>query len=194
MEVPGSTSMRTCQWYCALYWQTILDPVRFPLLQHMKIFNNHSWKDSMLFPPHHCNYLCMLDSAKSLTKGLLDQVLWKNHDFLSLVNHSPHAYAERMYLAFMKTVTQKTPQGDDDELCQELMKIGEIIQEVTKFNDRILNATGMEDDLAKVQHIWEAMQGIECWLEDILCGTLEGIDVLMKAYQDHMLLYQDVAK
>lgn len=58
-----------------------------------------------------------------------------------------------MYLAFMKTVTQKTPQGDDDELCQELMKIGEIIQEVTKFNDRILNATGMEDDLAKVQHI-----------------------------------------
>ncbi len=149
---------------------------------------------AMLFSPHRRNSLCMLNSAKSLTKRLLDRVHRKNSDFLTLVDHSPRAYAERLYLAFMKTVTQKTPQGDDDELCQELMKIGEIIQDVTKFEDRILNAAGVGDDLVEVQHIREAMQDVERWLEDILCGTLEGVDILTKAYQHHKLLYQYVAK
>ncbi|KAK0499957.1 hypothetical protein EDD18DRAFT_1348761 [Armillaria luteobubalina] len=77
---------------------------------------------------------------KSLTKRLIDRALAKNNDFLVLVDHSPYKYAERLYQSFMETITPATPQGDDDQICQELMKLGELIQDVTKFEDRILNA------------------------------------------------------
>ncbi|KAK0470847.1 hypothetical protein IW261DRAFT_1572686 [Armillaria novae-zelandiae] len=80
------------------------------------------------------------------------------------------------------------PGGDDDEIYQELMKIGELIKDVTIFEDRILNAAGIGDDLAEVQRIREGMQEVKRWLEDVLCGMLEGVDILTKAYQDHTLL------
>ncbi|KAK0466522.1 hypothetical protein IW261DRAFT_1574508 [Armillaria novae-zelandiae] len=127
---------------------------------------------------------------KSLTLRLLNRALRKNNDFLTLVEHSPRAYAERLYFNFMETVTRMVPRGDDDELCQELMKIGELIKDVTIFEDRILNAAGVGNDLAEVQKIREGMQEVERWLEDILCGTLEGVDILTKAYQDQTLMYQ----
>ncbi|KAK0472661.1 hypothetical protein IW261DRAFT_1570775 [Armillaria novae-zelandiae] len=128
--------------------------------------------------------------VKSLSKRLLDHAVGKHNDFLTLVDRCPHTYAETLYVRFMATVTRKRPQGDDDEICQELMKIGELIQEVTTFEDRILNAVGMGDDLAEVQLIREGMQDVERWLEDILCSTLAGVEILTKAYQDHKLLYQ----
>ncbi|KAK0501995.1 hypothetical protein EDD18DRAFT_1100490 [Armillaria luteobubalina] len=90
----------------------------------------------------------------------------------------------------METITCSTPRRDDDKLCQELLKIGELINNVTTFEDRILNAAGVGNDLAEVQQIWEGMQEVKHWLEDILCGTLEGVDILMKAYWDETLLFQ----
>ncbi|KAK0493687.1 hypothetical protein EDD18DRAFT_1107688 [Armillaria luteobubalina] len=117
-----------------------------------------------------------------------------NTEFMTLVDRLPRTYAEGLYLGFMKTVTRKVPRGDDDELCQELLKIGELIKEVTTFEDRILNAAGIGDDLGEVQKIREGIQDVEQWLEDILCGTLEGVDILMKAYNNQTLLYQCIAK
>ncbi|KAK0460312.1 hypothetical protein IW261DRAFT_1429098 [Armillaria novae-zelandiae] len=138
----------------------------------------------------HQNILQPKTIIKSLTLRLLDRALRKNDGFLALVEHSPHAYAERLYFNFMETVTHMVPRGDDDELCQELMKIGELIKDITIFEDRILNVAGVGNDLAEVQKIWEGMQEVERWLEDILCGTLEGVDILTKVYQDQTLMYQ----
>ncbi|KAK0484084.1 hypothetical protein EDD18DRAFT_1112138 [Armillaria luteobubalina] len=76
----------------------------------------------------------------------------------------------------------------------ELLKIGELIKDVTTFEDRILNVAGIGDDLVEVQQIREGIQEVKQWLEDILCGTLEGVDILMKAYHNQTLLYQCVAK
>ncbi|KAK0502086.1 hypothetical protein EDD18DRAFT_1100580 [Armillaria luteobubalina] len=142
----------------------------------------------------HQNFSQPKTIIKSLTKRLLDQALHKNNNFLALVDRSPCAYAERLYVSFMETVTRTIPRGDDDELCQELMKISELIKDITAFEDRILNAAGMGNDLGEVQQIWERMQEVERWLEDILCGTLEGMDILTKAYQDKTLLYQQHIK
>ncbi|KAK0501075.1 hypothetical protein EDD18DRAFT_1348536 [Armillaria luteobubalina] len=144
--------------------------------------------------PTHLKVLQPKEELKSLTTQLLNRALAKKNKFITLVDHLPHTYAERLYLSFMETVTQMMPQGDDDEICQELMKLGELIKDVTKFEDRVLNAAGVGDDLAQVQQIQEGMQEVECWLEDILCGTLEGVDILTKAYQEQTLLYQQVAK
>ncbi|KAK0474142.1 hypothetical protein EDD18DRAFT_1368025 [Armillaria luteobubalina] len=106
----------------------------------------------------------------------------------------PRTYADRLYHKFMDTVTRMKPRGDDDEICQELMKIGELVKDVTIIEDRILNAAGVGEDLAEAEQIREGMQEVERWLEDILCGMLEGIDILTKAYKDRTLLYQHVAR
>ncbi|KAK0496445.1 hypothetical protein EDD18DRAFT_1353194 [Armillaria luteobubalina] len=140
------------------------------------------------------NILQSNQNIKSLTKCLINRALVKNNEFLALVDRSPHTYAERLYQSFMETVTWVMPKGDDDKICQELMKLREVIQDVTKLEDRILNAAGVRDDLAEVQQIWEGMQEVEQWLEDILYGTIEGIDILKQAYKDQMLLYQQVLK
>ncbi|KAK0492985.1 hypothetical protein EDD18DRAFT_1108585 [Armillaria luteobubalina] len=144
--------------------------------------------------PTHQNISQPKQVVKSLTKRLLDRAHAKNTEFMTLIDRSPRKYAEGLYLRFMETVTRRTPRGDDDELCQELLKIGELIKDVTTFEDRILNAAGVGDDLAEAQQIREGIQEVERWLEDILCGTLEGVDILTKAYHDQTLLYQCVAK
>ncbi|KAK0488217.1 hypothetical protein EDD18DRAFT_1359906 [Armillaria luteobubalina] len=144
--------------------------------------------------PTHQNISQPKQVVKSLTKRLLDRAHAKNTEFMTLIDRSPRKYAEGLYLRFMETATRRTPRGDDDELCQELLKIGELIKDVTMFEDRILNAAGIGDDLAEAQQIREGIQEVERWLEDILCGTLEGMDILMKAYHDQTLLYQCVAK
>ncbi|KAK0505315.1 hypothetical protein EDD18DRAFT_1344119 [Armillaria luteobubalina] len=131
---------------------------------------------------------------KSLTKRLIDRALAKNKEFLALVDRSPRTYIERLYQSFVETVTRATPKGDDDKICQELMKLGELIQDVMKLEDRILNAAGIGEDLAEVQQIREGMQEVEQWLEDVLCGTIEGIDVLRQAYKDQTLLYQQIPR
>ncbi|KAK0477823.1 hypothetical protein IW261DRAFT_1565608 [Armillaria novae-zelandiae] len=144
--------------------------------------------------PTHQNMSQPKHVIKSLSKRLVEQASAKNNEFLTLLDRSPRAYADRLYHRFMVTVTRMKPGGDDDEICQELMKIGELVTDVTVIEDRILNAAGIGEDLAAVEHIREGMQEVERWLEDILCGTLEGIDILTKAYQDQTLLYQHVAK
>ncbi|KAK0209441.1 hypothetical protein IW262DRAFT_1469042 [Armillaria fumosa] len=88
------------------------------------------------------------EELKSLTTRLLNCALAKKNEFITLVDHSPRTYAERLYLSFMETVTRTTPQGDDDEICQELMKLGELIKDVTKFEDRVLNAAGVLETIS----------------------------------------------
>ncbi|KAK0486704.1 hypothetical protein EDD18DRAFT_1360515 [Armillaria luteobubalina] len=131
---------------------------------------------------------------KPLTKRLLDRALHKKEEFLTLVDRSPCTYVDGLYVRFMETVTCLMPRGDDDEICQELMKIGELIKDIMTIEDRILNAAGVGNDLVEAQQIREEMQEVERWLEDILCGTLEGVDILTKAYEDGTLLFQHVAK
>ncbi|KAK0477740.1 hypothetical protein EDD18DRAFT_1365243 [Armillaria luteobubalina] len=131
---------------------------------------------------------------KPLTKRLLDRALHKKEEFLTLVDRSPCTYADGLYVRFMEMVTRPMPRGDDNEICQELMKIGELIKDITTIEDRILNAAGVGNDLVEAQQIREEMQEVEHWLEDILCGTLEGVDILTKAYEDGTLLFQHVAK
>ncbi|KAK0474612.1 hypothetical protein IW261DRAFT_1568615 [Armillaria novae-zelandiae] len=144
--------------------------------------------------PMHQNMSQPKHVIKSLSKRLIERASAKNKKFLTLMDRSPHVYADRLYHRFMVTVTRMKPGGDDDEICQELMKIGELVKDVTMFEDRILNAAGIGEDLAAVEHIRKGMQEVERWLEDILCGMLEGINILTKAYQDQTLLYQHVAK
>ncbi|KAK0500751.1 hypothetical protein EDD18DRAFT_1348152 [Armillaria luteobubalina] len=111
--------------------------------------------------PTHQNISQPKQVVKSLTKRLLDRAHAKNTEFMTLIDRSPCKYAEGLYLRFMETVTQRTPRGDDDELCQELLKIGELIKDVTTFEDRILNAAGIGDDLAEAQQIREGIQEVE---------------------------------
>ncbi|KAK0493942.1 hypothetical protein EDD18DRAFT_1355857 [Armillaria luteobubalina] len=131
---------------------------------------------------------CCSDASKDFRAQTCYQI------FEQVTNRSPRMYADRMYHRFMDTVTRMKPRGDNDEICQELMKIGELIKDITMIEDRILNAAGVGDNLAEVELIHEGMQEVECWLKDILCSMLEGIEILTKAYEDQMLLYQHVVK
>ncbi|KAK0465772.1 hypothetical protein IW261DRAFT_1574850 [Armillaria novae-zelandiae] len=141
-----------------------------------KINKRHQRKYQVADPPlqvsavsTHQNISQPKTIIKSLNLHLLNRALRKNDNFLALVEHSPHAYAERLSSTSWKR---------------------ELIKDVTIFEDRILNAAGVGNDLAEVQKIWEGMQEVERWLEDILCGTLEGVDILTKVYQDQTLMYQ----
>ncbi|KAK0472142.1 hypothetical protein IW261DRAFT_1424535 [Armillaria novae-zelandiae] len=96
-------------------------------------------------------------NIRHMLKAVLDPMLDIKAKSINAAN------GKTLYVRFMATVTCKRPQGDDNEICQELMKIGELIQEVTMFEDRILNAVGMGDDLAEVQLIREGMQNVERW-------------------------------
>ncbi|KAK0491899.1 hypothetical protein EDD18DRAFT_1109314 [Armillaria luteobubalina] len=113
-----------------------------------------------------------------------------NEDFLNLIDHWPWVYAEKVYRKFMATVTNKFPQGDNSRLCDELTKLATLIQDVTKYSDKILNNVGVGKDLAEAQEVQDCMQEVEHWLEDILCGALEGVDVLHESHQSHCLMYQ----
>ncbi|KAK0222070.1 hypothetical protein IW262DRAFT_1460354 [Armillaria fumosa] len=95
---------------------------------------------------------------------------------------TPRVYAKRLYHEFMATVTNQSPQGDDTRLCDELTKLGTLIQDVTNYANKILNNVGVGKDLAEAQEIHDCMQDIEWWLEDILCGVLEGVDMLLDAH------------
>ncbi|KAK0478645.1 hypothetical protein EDD18DRAFT_1364573 [Armillaria luteobubalina] len=160
-----------------------------------KINKHHQRKPSKdSAAPTHPNISQPKHVIKSLSKQLLERASAKNKEFLTLMDGCPHAYADRLYHKFMDTVTQMKPRGDDDEICQELMKIGELVKDVTIIEDRILNAAGIGEDLVEAEQICEGMQEVERWLEDILCGMLEGIDILTKAYKDRTLLYQHVAR
>ncbi|KAK0492639.1 hypothetical protein EDD18DRAFT_1108651 [Armillaria luteobubalina] len=114
----------------------------------------------------------------------------KNEEFLNLIDRRPRVYAERLYREFMATVTDQSPQGDDTQLCDKLTKLGALIQDVSNYADKILNDVGVGKDLVEAQEIHDCMQEVEQWLEDILCGALEGVDVLLDAHQCRRLLYQ----
>ncbi|KAK0505476.1 hypothetical protein EDD18DRAFT_1344301 [Armillaria luteobubalina] len=130
---------------------------------------------------------------KLFTQRILKRISSKNEEFLVLIDRRPRVYAERLYREFMAMVTDQSPQGDDTRLCDELTKLGTLIQDVTNYADKILNDTGVGKDLAEAQEIQDCMREVEWWLEDILCGVLEGVDMLLNAHQSRHLLYQSSA-
>ncbi|KAK0488250.1 hypothetical protein EDD18DRAFT_1359726 [Armillaria luteobubalina] len=75
----------------------------------------------------------------------------------------------------MATVTNQSLQGDNTQLCDELTKLSALIQDVSNYADKILNDVGVGKDAAEAQEIHNCMQEVERWLEDILCGALEGL-------------------
>ncbi|KAK0493750.1 hypothetical protein EDD18DRAFT_1356210 [Armillaria luteobubalina] len=117
-----------------------------------------------------------------LTQLTLDCIAWKNDEFLALIKCRPHAYVEQLYLAFMASVTAKQPQGDDSKICGKITKISELIDPINKHEARILNIAGVGLELAEVHEYWDCMEEVQQWLEDILCGIMEGVDVLVQSH------------
>ncbi|KAK0475325.1 hypothetical protein EDD18DRAFT_1116098 [Armillaria luteobubalina] len=94
--------------------------------------------------------------------------------------------------SFMASVTTEQPQGDDSNICSEITKISKLIDAVDKHEARILNIVGMGPELAEAHKYWDCMEEVQQWLKDILCGIMEGINVLVQSYTSCQLLYQHV--
>ncbi|KAK0471763.1 hypothetical protein IW261DRAFT_1571639 [Armillaria novae-zelandiae] len=190
--VPGNIILRTSS--VKLMLRAVLNPILSIKVKSINATSGSIGPSKESAAPTHQNMSQPKHVIKSLSKRLVERASAKNKEFLTLMDRSPCAYADRLYHRFMVTVTRTKPGGDDNKICQELMKIGELVKDITMFEDRILNAAGIGEDLAAVEHIHEGMQEVERWLKDILCGMLESIDILTKAYQDQTLLYQHVVK
>ncbi|KAK0472591.1 hypothetical protein IW261DRAFT_1424181 [Armillaria novae-zelandiae] len=136
----------------------------------------------------------IMKPTKTLAQIILDRITCKNDDFMALIQQHPHAYAERLYLGFVASVTVDKPQGDDSQICTEITKIGELIDTVKKYEARILNLAGVGPELAEVHEYQDCMEEVQWWLEDILCGIMEEVEVLFCSHESHQLLYQQVMK
>ncbi|KAK0228034.1 hypothetical protein IW262DRAFT_1455230 [Armillaria fumosa] len=128
--------------------------------------------------------------TKTLANMMLDRIAHTNEEFMALIKRQPRAYADRLFLVFMATVTMDTPEGDDSEICDEITKIEEFIDTVNKHKATILNTAGVGQELAEAHKYRDCMEEVQKWLEDILCGIMEGIDVLVETRKSHGLLYQ----
>ncbi|KAK0465753.1 hypothetical protein IW261DRAFT_1427076 [Armillaria novae-zelandiae] len=128
--------------------------------------------------------------TKTLTQIILDCIACKNDNFMALIQQCPHAYAEQLYLGFIASVTADKPQGDDSQICTEITKIGELIDAVNKYKARILNLAGVRPELAEAHEYQDCMEEVQQWLEDILYGIMEGVEVLFHSHESHQLLYQ----
>ncbi|KAK0498119.1 hypothetical protein EDD18DRAFT_1103726 [Armillaria luteobubalina] len=135
-------------------------------------------------------YESITKPGKTLAQIILDCITRKNNDFMALIQQRPHAYAEQLYLGFIASVTADKPQGDDSQICTEITKIGELIDTVNKYEARILNLAGVGPELAEVHEYWDCMEEVQRWLEDILCGIMEGVEVLFRSHESCQLLYQ----
>ncbi|KAK0470908.1 hypothetical protein IW261DRAFT_1572598 [Armillaria novae-zelandiae] len=129
---------------------------------------------------------------KTLASMMLDHIACTNEEFMALIGRQPRAYADRLFMAFMATVTMDTPEGDDSEICNEITKISEFIDVVDKHEVTILNTAGVGQELAEAHEYRDCMEEVQKWLEDILCGIMEGIDVLVQTHNSRRLLYQHV--
>ncbi|KAK0465846.1 hypothetical protein IW261DRAFT_1574689 [Armillaria novae-zelandiae] len=72
-----------------------------------------------------------------------------------------------------------TPEGDNSKICNEITKIGEFIDVVDKHKVTILNMAGIGQELVEAHEYQDCIEEVQKWLEDILCGIMEGIDVLL---------------
>ncbi|KAK0475357.1 hypothetical protein EDD18DRAFT_1116061 [Armillaria luteobubalina] len=130
--------------------------------------------------------------TKTLANMMLEHIAHMNDEFMVLIKHQPHAYADRLFLAFMATVTTETLDGDDSQICDGIMKIGELIDSVDKHKATILNVAGVRQELAEAHEYQDCMEEVQKWLEDILCCIMEGINVLIQTHKSCGLLYQCV--
>ncbi|KAK0478570.1 hypothetical protein EDD18DRAFT_1114188 [Armillaria luteobubalina] len=136
------------------------------------------------------NVPCETKPSKTLATMMLDRIAHTNKEFMALIKRQPHAYADRLFLAFIATITTDTPEGDDSQICKEITKIGEFIDTVNKHESTILNAAGVGQELAEAHEYRDCMEEVQKWLEDILCSIMEGVDVLIQTHRLCGLLYQ----
>ncbi|KAK0466633.1 hypothetical protein IW261DRAFT_1574383 [Armillaria novae-zelandiae] len=109
-------------------------------------------------------------SIKVVDEDTKEQSPLQNHPVSKDLPHSQAAepmfktksFSERMldrfmqrtvYCEFMATVTDKSPQGDDSQLCDKLTKLAMLIQDVTKYSNKILNDVGVGKDVAEAQEV-----------------------------------------
>ncbi|KAK0497918.1 hypothetical protein EDD18DRAFT_1104420 [Armillaria luteobubalina] len=142
--------------------------------------------------PQKAAELSITRPTKTLAIMMLDRIAHTNEEFMALIKCQPQAYADHLVRSFFATVTMDTPEGDDSEICEQITKISEFIDIVNKHEATILNAAGVGQELAEAHEYRDCMEEVQKWLEDILCGIMEGIDVLMETHKSRGLLYQNV--
>ncbi|KAK0493891.1 hypothetical protein EDD18DRAFT_1107856 [Armillaria luteobubalina] len=164
-----------------------------------KVLTPHRLFDEIQCPGRLLNFLQPTNWFPSITRPtktlaimMLDHIAHTNEEFMALIKCQPWAYADCLVRSFFATVTVDTPEGDDSEICEQITKISEFINVVNKHEATILNAAGVGQELAEAHEYRDCMEEVQKWLEDILCGIMEGVDVLVETHKSRGLLYQNV--
>ncbi|KAK0216559.1 hypothetical protein EDD85DRAFT_436339 [Armillaria nabsnona] len=135
----------------------------------------------------HEQRLCRRSSELAEAMAEIDRLSAR---FAILTTRSPSRHASVIYHEHMLTVTEDCPKGYRSFLDNAVLTFSSLEQSLQEYENIILNCVGVGKEMRRYHLVWEPIQRMVGWLEEMLCEAMISPKGLKEKYERRELAFR----
>ncbi len=120
----------------------------------------------------------------------MDQVERLSARFRIITSGSPKRHACVIYKEYARTMTEDHPKGCRSLIDNAVLEISSLEQSLQEYENVILNYAGVGKEMKRYRSVWEPIQRLVCWLEEMLCEAMISPEGLREKYDRRELVFR----
>ncbi|PBK94133.1 hypothetical protein ARMGADRAFT_1029952 [Armillaria gallica] len=150
-------------------------------LVDIEVNSGHSHTQYVI--PRFCTYSpSQVGRQSSELAEAMDQVEWLSAWFRIITSRSPKWHACIIYKEYAWTMTEDHPKGCRSLIDNAVLEISSLEQSLQEYENVILNYAGIGKEMKQYRLVWEPIQRLVCWLEEMLCEAMISPEGLREKY------------